>query len=125
METKPQIRCNHESNRYKVCAICAKKIVFGTNPLSKFIISEHMEGLIRKFSNKDFTLLDQRFPKVLCLSCRVTIYDRNKGKTLRVMPAMPNYLDIQLLAAVTKNVFATFAEWENKQFTKKLWSEEV
>lgn len=97
MTTNAKSRCDHEDNRYKVCAICTKKIVFGSNPRSKFKISGDMESLIKKFSDKDFDLLDSRFPKSICLSCKVRMYEINQGKTSRSIPLMPNYLDIQLL----------------------------
>lgn len=97
MSTNAKSRCSHEENRMKVCAICATKIVFGSNSRSKFIISEDMQNLIRKFSNKDFHLFDSRFPKAICTSCKVRIHERKQGKTARPIPDMPNYVDIQLL----------------------------
>lgn len=56
-----------------------------------------METLIKTFSNKAFDLLDSRFPKGICLSCKVAMYDRKNGNTSRYIPQMPNYLDIHLL----------------------------
>lgn len=92
MLTKAKGRCNHEENRSKVCAICAEKIVFGSNPRSKFIINDGIETLIKKFSNSD----DSRFPKSVCFSCKVKLYEKNR-QVFRPFPTMPNYLDIQLL----------------------------
>lgn len=97
MATNSKKTCDHEENRYKVCAVCGRKIVFGSNPRLKFVISEKIEILIKNFSNNDFTLLDSRFPKGICFCCKVVLYERNEGKTTRNLPAMPNFLDIQLL----------------------------
>lgn len=97
MATKSKHMCDHEENRYKVCAVCGKKIIFGTNPRSKFVISENIEILIKNFSNNEFTLVDSRFPRGICLCCKVVLDERNQGKTTRYLPPMPNFLDIQLL----------------------------
>ncbi len=90
-------KCDHEDNRCKVCAVCGSKIVFGSTPRSKFIISGNMEQLIRQFSNELFNIFDSRYPKSICISCKVRIYEWKKGNFSRAIPQMPNYVDIQLL----------------------------
>lgn len=97
METKAKSSCNHEENRLKVCAGCGKKIVFGSNPKSKFVISAAMENRIKEFSNDRFDLQDPRFPKSICISCKLAINKRSQGNTSRFLPEMPNFLEIQLL----------------------------
>lgn len=96
MTSKSNYQSNHEENRSKVCAVCGKKIVFGSKSLSKFIIRQDMEKLIKQFSNDNFNLMDARFPKCICLSCRIAMNERNKGNASRLVPQMPNYIDIQL-----------------------------
>ncbi|KAJ6648687.1 hypothetical protein Bhyg_03918 [Pseudolycoriella hygida] len=56
-----------------------------------------IEQAIRKFSNSDFNLVDSRFPKGICNTCKVVIHERNRGNSVRCLPQMLNYLDIQLL----------------------------
>lgn len=97
MSSKAKYKCDHEENRHKVCAVCGKKIVFGSNASSKFIINSHLESLIKRFSYNGFNLLDSRFPKAICVSCKIAINQRNQGKIERFLPQMPNFDDIQLL----------------------------
>lgn len=88
-----KFRCNHEENRSKVCAVCGSKIVFKNISKSKFVIGENIERSI----NPQFSLLESRFPNGICLTCKVTMYELNRGKTSRHIPTMPNFLDVQLL----------------------------
>lgn len=92
METKPKSKCSHEDNRLKVCAVCGKKIVYGNSPNSKFMISKDVESLIKQYSNNEFNVLDSRFPKGVCVSCRFALYSIRQEKTPRKVPNMPNYL---------------------------------
>lgn len=56
-----------------------------------------MAQLIKEFSNPEFSILESRFPKAICTTCKVTMYETSKGKTTRQLPTMPNFLDVHLL----------------------------
>lgn len=63
METYAKYKADHEVSRSKVCTVCGSKIVSGSQPLSKFMISKDVESLIKKYSNEDFAVINKRFPK--------------------------------------------------------------
>lgn len=88
---------NHAKNRCKLCGVCGVKIVFGGRLQSRFAICEKIEELIKKFSNSEFNIRDERYPTSICFTCKVTLYDRQKGNLSRFLPKMPNFKDIILL----------------------------
>lgn len=92
METNVKFQADHEVNRSKVCAMCGSKIVFGSQSQSKFIISKNVESLIKKLFNENFDVMDSRVPKSICTSCKVGLYERNRGNVSRNLPRMPDYL---------------------------------
>ena len=51
--------CFHEENRTKVCAPCSKKIAFRKNKPEKYLITEKVENLIKKFANENFNSSDE------------------------------------------------------------------
>lgn len=89
-------KCSHEENRKKVCAPCGEKISCGNTKLEKFEISSEIASLIKKYVCSDFDMINPKFPLSICVSCRLTLQEKNKQNTKRPMPIMPNYLDISL-----------------------------
>jgi hypothetical protein len=47
MSAKAKFKCTHEENRRKVCATCGRKIIFGKSSVSKFLITENINNLIK------------------------------------------------------------------------------
>jgi hypothetical protein len=47
MSAKAKFKCTHEENRKKVCATCEGKIIFGKSSVSKFLITENINNLIK------------------------------------------------------------------------------
>ena len=81
---------NHEFNRSKVCAPCGHKV---KNPRS---ITDNIREILEKFY-PSFDINNPCFPRVICDSCRKTIYKIHKDENLsHVLPVMPNYNDIIL-----------------------------
>lgn len=96
MTTNANYQCDHEENRLKVCAVCGSKIVFGSNPRRKFVLGIDLESLIQKYCNNNFNIFNSLFPKTICNSCKVALYDRNNENSSRSLPRMPDYLGIKL-----------------------------
>lgn len=67
-----------------------EKKLFSTSITEKYV------DLIKKFLNEKFDLHNSKFPLSICVSCRLSLDDYEKGDFKRPVPVMPNYLDIQL-----------------------------
>ena len=93
----PANKCSHQENRTKVCCHCGKKIVFQKIDPKKFLITTHIENLIKKFISDEFDSSDERFPLSICRTCYLTLLDAEKGVLKRPMPPLPNYKDIDAL----------------------------
>ena len=102
MEFHSRLKCEHKENRKKVCATCGKKIVFGKIKSSYFQISEKIAILIRKHINNNFNVDDDHYPTAICLTCRTSLYEREKGNFNRPMLDMPNFKTI-ILPKTTRN----------------------
>ncbi|XP_036327786.1 uncharacterized protein LOC118747296 [Rhagoletis pomonella] len=91
----PQHKCNHEENRFKVCAPCGRKIKFGSSKPSEFNITGKLECLIKKYVSENFRLTNSKFPLGICGTCRRVLCDRDKDipNATRPLPNMPNYED--------------------------------
>jgi hypothetical protein len=96
MDTKAKYQADHEENRSKVCAVCGTKISFGTSRPSKFVINKELESLILEYSNNRFNALNSCFPKGICTSCKIVLYEKKRGVDNRNLPPMPNYLGSEL-----------------------------
>ena len=81
----------HEKNRAKVCAVCGRKIKYGSIAQSKFCITERIENLIKVHCNCQFSLKDPRFP-----TYRSGLTEREKGNFARHLPQTPNFMDNNL-----------------------------
>lgn len=101
MATHPSKFADHEENRKKVCAICGRKIVFGSKSANCFNIREVHERLIKKYVNCDFSISDSRFPCNICGTCRITLEEYGKDNFKRTLPAQSNFSDIQLKKKLT------------------------
>lgn len=88
---------SHEENRKKVWAPCGKKIVVGKKTANFFHLTEKHVDLIKKYMNDSFSLSDSKFPLSICVTCRLTLADHEKGIVKSPLPVMMNYKDIQLL----------------------------
>lgn len=89
-------KCDYEENRFKVCAPCRRKIIFGNKKSNYFRISERYEKLIKMHINANFNSFDIKFPRSICCTCRLTLCDYEKNDFKRPLPTMPNYEDISL-----------------------------
>lgn len=89
-------KCDHQENRLKVCAPCGSKINFGKQKPERFRINSKHEDLIRTHINGDFKSSDPKFPLGICGSCRLTLFEREKGNPTRPLQIMPNYEEINL-----------------------------
>jgi hypothetical protein len=47
MSAKAKFKCTHEESRRKVCATYGRKIIFGKSSVSKFLITENINNLIK------------------------------------------------------------------------------
>lgn len=92
----PKYKCNHEENRKKICALCGKKIIFQSKPDHHFLLSEKHTDLIKKHINDQFDISNEKFPKSVCSTCRLTLNEYEKGIFKRPLPTMPNYEDLNL-----------------------------
>lgn len=89
MNRRPDHKCSHEENRRKVCAPCGKKIAFGKTSITKFLVNEKTEKLIKEFVSVTYDIRDDKFPIGLCRTCYLTLLDAHKGIFERPMPKMP------------------------------------
>ena len=90
-------KCDHEENRMKICAPCGRKIVFQNKPSNHFLLNENHAALVKKYISDQFDVSNEKFPKSICISCRLTINELEKhGSSKRPLPTMPNYEDIKL-----------------------------
>lgn len=96
ISTHSNKQCDHEENRFKLCAPCGNKISFGGRRKSQFSITQKLADLIKKFINAQFDASNSRFPTSICVTCRHTITEWEKGDMQRPLPRMPNYEDIKL-----------------------------
>lgn len=87
---------SHGENRKKVCGPCGRKIVYGKIKPEKFLISQSLENLIKKFISKDFDLNDEKYPSSICRSCYLALLDFEKEIFNRQLPNMPNYGELIL-----------------------------
>lgn len=92
-------KCNHENNRFKVCAGCGKKIVVGKKKIEYFAINCNLEQLLKKHLNPKFDISSPKFPLSICISCKLAVLEHEKEILKRKLPVMPNFDDIQLPAA--------------------------
>lgn len=97
----PNVLCSHYQNRKNVCAACGKKIVVcGSKSLSAYLITEIQAGLIKTFLCQEFDSNNDNYPLSICVTCRLTLYDHEDGKTSRRLPSMRNYGDLILLKEI-------------------------
>lgn len=92
----PNKICDHGANREKVCAPCGSKINQGNSKIERFIINDNKELLIKKFLNRSFNKSDERYPCSICITCKLTLEEHEKGIEKRQLPKMKNYEDIVL-----------------------------
>jgi len=70
----------HDSNRQKICIVCAKKSESVIQPGS------NLAKLVEEFVVADYNTLDNRLPQGLCSTCRRTLNDYGAGKFDRCLP---------------------------------------
>ena len=56
---------------------------------------------MKRFIKIDFNLLNSKYPLSICTTCRLILCDHEKGTTLRALPQMPNYQDLNLPSEIT------------------------
>lgn len=100
-------KCIHEENRFKLCAPCGQKIVFGSKKPNTFFISNKVEGLVKRFINKNFDINNAKFPKSICVTCRLTLNERDKGIVKRPLPPMPSYTDFNVSKETRSSPFCS------------------
>jgi hypothetical protein len=66
MSAKAKFKCTHEENRRKVCATCGRKIIFGKSSVSKFLITENINNLIKLHISAKFNKSDCKLPVSIC-----------------------------------------------------------
>ena len=85
--TKP----SHQDNRRKVCGPCGQKV------------SKKIEGLIKKFINSDYNIIDDKFPLIICCTCNTTLLEADKNVFKRPFQSMPHYETLVLLKGTRAN----------------------
>ena len=83
---------SHEENRKKVCASCGNKLIFRNKNSDNFLISNKTKDLIKKYLNENFSLAEEKYPISICVTCRLNLFEHEKGINKRPLPIMPNYM---------------------------------
>lgn len=81
---------SHEINRRKVCAVCGEKIYFKQKSPDHYLISASIESQIKKLVNQRFSVNNEKFPKSICATCRITLSEHTRKIFIRPLPVMPD-----------------------------------
>ena len=75
---------------------CAAPVVTKSN-FQVSLVTNAKEVFVKQYSNQDFDINGQKYPKSLCSSCRLSLSCIHLGSNKRVLPEMPNYLYLDSL----------------------------
>jgi hypothetical protein len=75
----PYIKLTHQGCRTKVCAVCYGR----SGRKATQNVTDYLEDGIKSFVFAEFDKNDERFPSGVCTTCRMTLMEHMKGKSLR------------------------------------------
>ena len=75
----PYVKLTHQGCRTKVCAVCYGR----SGSKATQYVTDYLEEGIQSFVFAEFDKMDERFPSGVCTTCRMTLIEQMKGKSLR------------------------------------------
>ena len=75
----PYVKLTHQDCRSKVCAVCYGR----SGRKATQNVTDYLEEGIQSFVFAEFDKRDERFPSGVCTTCRMTLIEHIKGKSLR------------------------------------------